>query len=129
MQPARGHRAFVLTASAFVWSIGLLAAALLAPAYGSATLVDENGSWVLVVVAVPAVISTLVWLALWRKCTRGASVSGVMAWTCVSLLAVFCLIALASIGMFVIPVAVLLAWAAAVTPSGDRQTCAALRSH
>jgi hypothetical protein len=52
-----------------------------------------------------------------------------MPWTCVSLLAVFCLIALASIGMFVIPVAVLLALAAVVTPSGDRQTCAALHPH
>jgi amino acid permease len=107
-----------LTVLAFVWSIGLLVAALLAPAYGSATLVDENGTRVLVVIAVPAVISAAVWLALRRKCTRGGPVSGVVAWTCVSLLAVFCLLALASIGMFVMPVAVLLAWAVSVTPPG-----------
>jgi hypothetical protein len=128
MQSSRGRRAFVLTVLAFVWSIGLLVAALFAPAYGSATLVDENGTRVLVVIAVPAVISAAVWLALWRKCTRGGSVSGVVAWTCVSLLAVFCLLALASIGMFVIPVAVLLAWAVSETPPGDHQKCAAPRS-
>jgi hypothetical protein len=129
MHSSRGRRAFVLTVLAFVWSIGLLVAALLAPAYGSATLVDENGSGVLLVMAVPAVISAAVWLALWRKCTRGGPVSGVVAWTCVSVLAVFCLLGLASIGLFVIPVAALLAWAASVTPSGDRQTCAAPHLH
>ena len=113
---------------AFVWSVGLLAAALFAPAYGSTTLVEENGSSVLLVVAFPAIVSAAVWLALWRRCTRGGAVSGVVAWTCVSLLALFCLIALASIGLFVIPVAVLLACATSVTPLGDRQTCAAQRS-
>ena len=118
----------MLTVLALVWSIGLLAAALFAPAYGSTTLVQENGSGVLLVVAFPAVISAAVWLALWRRCTRGGAVSGVVAWTCVSLLGVFCLIALASIGLFVIPVAVLLACATLVTTRGDRQTCAAQRS-
>jgi hypothetical protein len=118
----------MLTVLAFVWSVGLLAAALFAPAYGSTTLVEENGSGVLFVVAFPAVISAAVWLALWRRCTRGGAVSRVVAWTCVSLLGIFCLIALASIGLFVIPVAVLLACAASLTTPGDRQTCAAQRS-
>jgi hypothetical protein len=105
---------------AFVWSIGLLVAALLAPEYGSATLVDENGWGVLVPVAVPAVISVAVWLALWRKCSRGGSVGAAVAWTGVSVLAVFCLIALASIGLFVLPVALLLGCAASLTPSGSQ---------
>jgi hypothetical protein len=128
MHPSRGRRAFVLTVLAFAWSIGLLAAALLAPAYGSTTLVQENGSGVLLVVAVPAVISVAVWLALWRKCTRGGRVSGVVAWACVSTLAAFCVLALFSIGIFVVPVAALLACAVSVTPSGDAQTCGAPRS-
>jgi hypothetical protein len=102
--------------------------ALFAPAYGSTTLVQENGSGVLIPVGIPAVISAAVWLALWRRCTRGGSVSGVVAWTCVSLLVVFCLLALASIGLFVIPVAVLLACATSATPLGERQSCAAQRS-
>lgn len=128
MHSSPGRRAFVLAVLAFVWSVGLLAAALFAPAYGSTTLVEENGSSVLLVVAFPTIISAAVWLALWRRCTRGGAVSGVVAWTCVSLLGLFCLIALASIGLFVIPVAVLLACATSVTPLGDRQTCAAQRS-
>ena len=128
MRSSQGRRAFVLTLLAFVWSIGLLAVALYAPEYGSTTLVQENGTGVLIPVGIPAVISAAVWLALWRRCTRGGAVGGVVAWTCVSLLAVFCLIALASIGLFVIPVAVLLACATSATPLGDRQTCAAHRS-
>jgi hypothetical protein len=119
MQPSSGQRAFILTLLAFVWSAGLFIAALTVPEYGSATLVDENGSGVLVVMAVPAVISLAVWLALWLKCTRGGTVSGIVAWTCVSLLAMFCVVGLASIGMFVIPVALLLAGAVSVTPSRD----------
>lgn len=128
MHSSPGRRAFVLAVLAFVWSVGLLAAALFAPAYGSTTLVEENGSGVLLVVAFPAVISAAVWLALWRRCTRGGPVSGAVAWTCVSILVVFCLLGLASIGLFVIPVAVLLACATSVTPLGDRQKCAAQRS-
>jgi hypothetical protein len=128
MRSSRGRRAFVLTLLAFAWSTGLLVAALYAPEYGSTTLVQENGSGVLIPVGIPAVISAAVWLALWCRCTRGGAVSGVVAWTCVSLLGLFCLIALASIGLFVMPVAVLLAGATSLTPLGDRQTCASQRS-
>ena len=128
MRSSPGRRAFFLTLLAFAWSIGLLVAALYAPEYGSTTLVQENGSGVLIPVGIPAVISAAVWLALWRRCTRGGAVSGVVAWTCVSLLGIFCLIALASIGLFVIPVAVLLACATSLTTPGDRQPCAAQRS-
>ncbi|HYZ81053.1 MAG TPA: hypothetical protein VE571_07280 [Solirubrobacteraceae bacterium] len=103
---------------AFTWSIGLLAWALLIPVYGSATLVDENGGAVLLPVAIPALISAAVWLALWRKCVRGGRVSGVVAWTGVVLVAGFCLLGAASIGLFVVPVALLLGRAAALTPSG-----------
>ncbi|MGO9899667.1 MAG: hypothetical protein ACLP0J_08225 [Solirubrobacteraceae bacterium] len=78
-----GRRPFVLTVIAFLWSIGLLVAALVAPVYGSATLADENGARVVLVMAVPAVISAAAWVALWRKCTRGDRVSGYVAWTCV----------------------------------------------
>jgi hypothetical protein len=118
MPSSRARRAFVLTVIAFVWSIGLLVAALLAPVYGPATLVDENGAGVLLVVAVPAAISATVWIALWRKCARGNRVSGYVAWTCVWVLAGFCVLAILSIGVFVAPVAVFLACAASLTPSG-----------
>ncbi len=114
-----GRRAFVFTVVALLWSIGLLIAAFMAPVYGSATLVDENGRGVLLVVAVPAVISVAVWIALWRKCTRGGRVSGYVAWACVSILAALCLVGILTIGVFVAPVAVLLARAASLTPSGS----------
>jgi hypothetical protein len=104
---------------AVLWSIGLLLVALVAPVYGSATLVDENGLRALLVVTVPAVITVAVWIALWRRCARGGRVSGYVAWTCVTVLAGFCVIGLASIGLFVAPVAVLLARATSLTPSGS----------
>jgi len=113
-----GRRAFVFTVLALAWSIGLLIAALVAPVYGPATLVDENGRGVLLVVAVPAVTSVAVWIALRRKCTRGGRVSGYVAWACVWVLGAFCLVGILSIGVFVAPVAVLLARAASLTPSG-----------
>jgi hypothetical protein len=116
---ADARRALVFTALAFLWSIGLLVAALVAPVYGSATLVDENGHGVLIVVAIPAVISLVVWLALWRKCLRGSRISGLVAWTGIVLLSLFCLLAMLSIGIFVAPVALLLACAASLTPSGS----------
>lgn len=103
---------------AFVWSVGLLAAALFAPVYGSATLVDENGPRALLVAMVPALISVVVWVALWRMCTRGGRLSGYIAWTFVSVLGAFCLLGLASIGLFVAPVAGLLCWAASLAPPG-----------
>jgi hypothetical protein len=118
MPPTPGHQAFALTVIAFLWSIGLLVAALVAPVYGSATLVDDNGARVLLVVAVPAVITAAAWIALWRRCTRGNRVSGYVAWKCVWVLAGFCVLAILSIGIFVAPVAVLLACAASLTPSG-----------
>lgn len=108
-----------MTAVAFAWSIGLLVTALVAPVYGSATLVDENGRGVLLVVAVPAVISAAVWIALRRKCSRGGDISGYVAWACVSVLAAFCVAGILTIGVFVAPVAVLLARATSLTPSGS----------
>lgn len=114
-----GRYAFLLTVAALLWSVGLLGAALLLPTYGSATLVDENGVRVLLPVVVPAVISVVVWLALWRKCSRGGRLAGWVAWAFIALLVGFCVLAILSIGVFVAPVAVLLASAASRTPSGS----------
>ncbi|HZV72137.1 MAG TPA: hypothetical protein VFF79_00320 [Conexibacter sp.] len=124
---SRGPRAVALTAIAFVWSIGLLVAALAAPAYGGTTLVDENGRSVLLVVAVPAVMSVAVWIALRYKCSRGGRVSGYVAWACVCLLSVLCVVGILTIGVFVAPVAVLLACATSLTPSGSPPGPAAKR--
>jgi hypothetical protein len=108
---------------AVLWSVGLLAAAFIVPIYGSTTLVGENGPSAILVAGAPAVISAAVWFALWRRCARGGRVSGYIAWSCVALLSAFCVIALASVGLFIAPVALLLGWAALLTPTGqDRLT-------
>ena len=54
---------------------------------------------------------------------RALRVSGYVAWVGVSLLAALCLVGLASVGLFIAPVALLLGWATSLTPAGqDRLT-------
>jgi hypothetical protein len=113
---AHGRSALLCTSLALLWSLGLLVAALVVPIYGSATLADENGRGVLIVVAIPALVTVTVWLALWRRCLRGGRLSGLIAWTGVIALSGFCLLALLSIGIFVVPVVLLLARAVLLTP-------------
>ena len=110
-----GRLEWVSLAIAAVWGAGLLAAAVLVPVYGSvgvsstgavshgsATLVGVNGWRVLLVVGVPLVATAVVSGALWRRGPRQGA--GVLAWTIAGLIVVFNVLALASIGLFVIPV-------------------------
>lgn len=134
-QARRGKWAFGLTATAFAWAVALVIAAMSLPVYSGSrsdggtggittttttttTLVGENGLGVLGVVVLPAVLTVLVWLALHRRCSRGSASSGWAAWGLVGLLWVFCLLAALSVGVFALPVALLLACAAALTPRG-----------
>jgi hypothetical protein len=118
-----------LTTAAFVWALALVAGAFFVPVYsgvesGSAagvvsttsTLVGVNGLGVLLPVALPALLVALVWLALHRKCSRGSSRSGQVAWTLIVLLGTFSVLAMFSIGLFVLPTVLLLAGAATLTP-------------
>jgi hypothetical protein len=126
----RGRQAFWLTVAALAWSAVLIGAAFLFPAYGSSssaaqasgsqTLVQVNGLGVLIPVGVPLVVSAMVWAALHHKCARGGRVGDYIARTCVGLLGCFCLLAILSIGIYVAPVAVLLACAVSLTPPGSR---------
>jgi hypothetical protein len=119
---AHGRRAFRLTATAFLWSVGLVVAALIVPVYSgtdtrsgtgiptvathsNSTLVGENGLGILVVLGVPTIVTVLVWLALHDKCSRGRQSSGYVAWGLIGLLAAFSLLGVLSIGIFVLPVA------------------------
>jgi hypothetical protein len=112
---------WVVLAVALFWSAPLLLAAALAPAYqsttetssgkvthGSATLVDENGPGVLLIIGVPLLVTVIVGYALWR---RGA---GATASTFTGLLAGFNLIAMLSIGPFILPVTACLAVACTI---------------
>ena len=128
-----GRWAFGLTVTAFVWTLGLIAWALVAPAYSgvasdssgvthslpSQTLVQENGASVLIPVAAPAVLVAVVWWALHRKCSRGSLFGERLAIALVILLGLFALVTGFSIGLYVLPVAVLLTSAVVMTPAGS----------
>jgi hypothetical protein len=126
----RGRRAAQITAAAFVWSLGLILAALVAPVQDQAvstpegptlatlTVVQQHGDWVLIPVAVPALASLVVAVALWLVRARGSRVAATVAWSAIGVLAAFALFSIASIGVFIVPVVILLAWAARVSLPG-----------
>lgn len=126
----RAPLAFWLAAAAFAWSLSLIAAAIAIPMYRgtiatsgggvsatSATLPAQNGPLVLVPVGVPVVLTALIWLALHRKCARNSRVASVAASAGIALLAAFTVVAMFSIGVFVLPVTLLLACSASLTRS------------
>ena len=122
--------------AAFVWSMGLVLAALLVPAYSgqttsssnglslsSATLVEVNGAAVLIPVALPAVLALLIGLAMRRGYSHGRDWTRAAAWIMLGLLWVLVAVSILSIGVFIIPVAVLLGLALRLmpTPGGEAQ--------
>jgi uncharacterized membrane protein YhaH (DUF805 family) len=123
----RNRLAMRLVFLAAIWSLGLLAAALVLPIYNTTTvsadgttfttvtLVAGQGAWVLIPIGVPLVITVVVALALRRKRAHSPALSGRIAWAAVALLAAFAAFSILSIGGFVIPVAVALAAAARLT--------------
>jgi hypothetical protein len=86
-------------------------------AHGSETLVGVNGPGVAVVLGVPLLATVLVGATLWLRARRRAIG---FAWTVTGLLTVFNLLAMASIGLFVVPVTAALLVACAA--SGRRRT-------
>jgi hypothetical protein len=94
---------------AAAWSCALIVGAFVVPAYssdsstgtGSATLVGENGAGTVIPILIPLVIVLGASAALWRD-HRSA------AWTATGLLAAFNVLALLSIGIFVLPITICL---------------------
>lgn len=97
-----------------MWGLGLVVAGFLIPAYQSTamsssgeltqstkTLVDMNGPGVVVVLAVPFLTTLLVAGALLVRSRRAALP---FAWALTALLAVFNLVGMLTIGVFVLPV-------------------------
>lgn len=123
-RPDRATR--TLLAIAAVWSVGLVIAAAVAPAYSSssasssgavthtsATLVQENGLRVLVPVSLPLVAVGAVTFSLRRRRKQEKPGAGALAWTVVALLGAFTILAMLSIGVFILPAVVVLAVACA----------------
>ena len=122
-----------LSVAALVWSLGLLLAALIAPVYstssasdvngvtlGSATLVQENGAWVLILVGIPAAVSAVVIVAL-RARRSGARWGTPLAWTAIALLTAEALVGVMTIGLFIVPAIVLLVVATRRAPGAARE--------
>jgi hypothetical protein len=99
---------------ALVYAAAIVAAGFTLPVYseqsvsssgavtnGSATLVAVNGTDVLLVLAIPLVVTCGVALALWPVVRRGGLP---LAWTLTGILVLFTLLAMLSIGVFVLPV-------------------------
>jgi hypothetical protein len=130
----RWSLAIRLIAGALVWSIGLIIAALVIPAYRtetssptngvtltSSTLLQDNGVGALVLVVIPVLVSLIVLVAMRFRRRQDAAWSGRVAWTAIGVLAVESLLGIATIGAFMLPVAILLALSVRlVPPVGNR---------
>jgi len=110
---------------AVTYSAALVMAGFLVPVYstdsassdgevlvGSATLVADNGAGVIVVLAIPLLISAVVGALLFLLPRRGTLTT---AWLLTGLLAAFNLLAMLSIGIFVVPVTAALVVACATS--------------
>jgi hypothetical protein len=118
----RGRIAFTASALSVVLAGVLVSAAFWAPMYNDgSTLVDVNGTEVLIPVAVPLAITLIAFAGLWAKCSRGSNAGYVAAIVVMSLLGIFTLLAVLSIGIFVLPITALVATAVATTPDGRSQ--------
>jgi hypothetical protein len=104
---------------ALAWAIGLILAALVVPVYrsadvsssgtvpgGSSTLVGVNGWMALLVAGAPLAAAVATGCMLWLRAGRQGA--GVLAWTIAGLLGCVNLLAMLSIGVFVLPVTVAL---------------------
>jgi membrane protease YdiL (CAAX protease family) len=127
----RGRGAFALTALACAWLISLVPAAALLPlgseqtsysngltTTSSTTLVQSDGSWVLGLMAVPALLALIAWFGLHRRCKGRAGRRELVVWIPIGLLYAFSFVGGFSVGLSVLPAALALGFAGAITPRG-----------
>jgi hypothetical protein len=122
----RGGSAVAAVLAALVWALGFavwtVAGSGTTTCTGTATgrtcssapLIGELGPGFAAALA-PALVCVAAWVLLRRYCVRGARGAHRAAGTLVALLAAFCLVSIASIGLLLLPTAVLLAVATATT--------------
>jgi hypothetical protein len=84
------------------------------------TLVQSRGVWALVVVTVPLVASAAVAVSMVVRRRRAARWSEPAGWTAIGVVAIVALLAITSVGAFLVPVLVLLALSVRLAPGwGD----------
>jgi hypothetical protein len=118
-----------LTVGALIWSIGLVLAALLVGSYTGQTVSSEagvtlttrtfvqvNGLRALVLVVIPTVACLAVATALWHRHRRRAPWGGPVAWTAIGVLTIEALLGIATVGLFMVPVIVLLVVSVRLVP-------------
>ncbi len=122
---ARERWALLLNAFAILWSLLLLVGALAIPAYDeqttsghrTITLVAENGAWILLPLAVPLLLTgTAGWLLLSPN-IRNSGRARSIAWVLTGALLAFCVISIASVGVFLAPAALAMLAAILLTPA------------
>lgn len=125
----RWQLAIRLTVAGLVWSVGLVLAALLLGSYTGQTVsgdtgvtlttrtfVQVNGPGSLVLVAIPLVACLSAGAALWHRHDRQPAWSGPVAWVAVTVVTIEAALGIATIGLFLIPVVVLLALSVRLVP-------------
>ncbi len=135
-----GGWSFPALAVAALWSIALLVGAATLPAYRSttvsgtgmpggavreststATLIEVNGSSVLLVVGIPlAAVTVVSVLLLWRRRHRKSG-AGALAWVVVGLLGGVAFLGMLTIGIFLMPAVGLLGLACATAPTAPHR--------
>jgi hypothetical protein len=128
MNSNRGRVAFGLAAFAVVWALLLVASAFFVPAYSgetcgtggctstSSTLFAENGWLPIALLAGIVTIAAVAFYALHVVCSRGSDRAAKLATWCALVVMAFALVGAASVGLFVLPVALLLGASAMLTP-------------
>ena len=119
--------AFWLATGAVAWAAAFTVWVLTASVYepGGETILAANGELtVRIAVFVPVVTSALVWLALHIACRDGSRAARSAGLTAAFVLLGFALITGFTIGMFVLPGAIALTLAAAITPLGPPSAAA-----
>jgi hypothetical protein len=113
-----GRAAFGWATAAVVYAVAFTVWALLASVYSSGqTILEVNSEFsVRVAIAMPLLVTSTVWLLLHVACRFDATLARIAASTVAWLLVAFAVITGFSIGMFVLPGAVMLVAAAALTP-------------
>ena len=130
MNRSRGRLAVGLGAAAVGWALLLVAAAFVVPAYGGetcgsggctssgSTLFAENGWLVVELLGGVVLVAALAFYALHVVCSKGSELAGRLALGCILALAAVAFVSAASVGLFVIPVVLLLAVSTGYTPRG-----------